>query len=59
VRITVDGKPSLEYKEAVPLLGPGHDRIGIYSYTPMQVKSVRVFSAEARQAEYFDDPDTH
>jgi len=59
VRMTIDGKTILEYKEALPLLGPGHDRIGIYSYTPMQVKSVRVFSAEARQAEYFDDPDTH
>jgi hypothetical protein len=59
VRMTLDGKTALEYEETSPLLGPGHDRIGIYSYTPMQVKSVRVFTAEARAAEFFDDPDTH
>ncbi len=59
VRMTVDGKTVLEYEETSPLLGPGHDRIGLYSYTPMQVKSVRVFTAEARQSEYFDDPDTN
>jgi hypothetical protein len=58
VRMTVDGKTVLEYVETVPLLGPGHDRIGIYSFTPMQVKSVRIFTAEARETEYFDDPNT-
>jgi hypothetical protein len=58
LRMTVDGKKILEYEETVPLLGPGHERIGIYSYTPIQVKSVRVFTAEARETEYFDDPDT-
>ena len=58
VRMTVDGKKILEYEERVPLFGSSHDRIGIYSYTPIQVKSVKVFSAEARETEYFDDPDT-
>ena len=56
--MTVDGKKILEYPESIPLLGPGHDRIGIYSYTPIQVKSVKIFSAEARETEFFDDPDT-
>ena len=56
--MTVDGKKILEYEERVPLFGSSHDRIGIYSYTPIQVKSVKVFSAEARETEYFDDPDT-
>jgi len=59
VRMTVDEKTVLEYEETSPLLGPGHDRIGLSSSTPMQVKSVRVFTAEARQTEYFDDPDTN
>ncbi len=57
VRLSIDGKKVLEYEEKDPLLGPGHDRIGIYSYTPVQVKSVRVFTAEARATEFHDDPD--
>ncbi len=56
VRLSIDGKTVLEYEEKDPLLGPSHDRIGIYSYTPMQVKSVRVFTAEARASEFHDDP---
>ncbi len=59
VRMSVDGKTVLEYEEKVPLVGRGHDRIGLYAYTPMQVKSVRVFTAEARETEYYDDPDTN
>lgn len=59
VRLTIDGKVALEYEEQAPLLGAGHDRLGLYSYTPMLVKSVRMFTAEARAEEFFDDPDTN
>lgn len=59
VRLSVDGQIVAEYEEEAPLHGPDHDRIGLYTYTPMQVKSVRVFTAEARAEEFFDDPDTN
>lgn len=55
-RLTVDGKVALEYEEALPLIGRGHDRLGLYSHTPMQIKSVRVLISEARAAEFHDDP---
>ncbi len=57
MRLSIDGKTVLEVEEKDPLLGPGHDRMGIYSYTPMQIKSVRIFTSEARAAEFYDDPD--
>ncbi len=47
VRLTADGVVALEYAEPAPLLGPGHDRLGVYIFTGARIDNVRVYEAEA------------
>lgn len=57
VRLKVDGEVVLEYQEDYPLVGADHDRVGLYFYTPVKVSSVKVYTAEPRERERWDDPD--
>ena len=43
-RLTVDGQVVLEYLDAAPVLGAGHDKLGFYIYTSGAVDNVRVYS---------------
>ena len=45
VRLTVDGTVVLEYLEPRPLLGKGHDHLGIYIYKAGAVDNIKVFTA--------------
>ena len=42
-RLTVDGQIVLEYLDAAPLLGEGHDKLGLYIYSSGTVDNVRVY----------------
>lgn len=57
VRLRVDGKVVLEYKEAYPLVGAGQEAVALYVHSPTVVRSVRVSTAEARAKDRWDDPD--
>ena len=57
VRMKVDDQVIVEYEEEYPLVGAKHERVGLYFYTPVKVNSVRIYTAVAREAERWDDPD--
>ncbi|MFA7158479.1 MAG: DUF4838 domain-containing protein [Kiritimatiellia bacterium] len=50
VRLAVDGKTVLEYAEKKPLLGAGHERIGLYVYEGIvKISNLKVYTSEAVQ----------
>lgn len=57
VRLVVDGSVLLEYAEGYPLTGAGHERVSLYFYTPVRIESIRVYTADIRAADYYDQPD--
>ncbi len=48
VRLTVDGSIIVEGHEAAPLLGEGHDMVGLYIYCDATVDNVRVYTSKPR-----------
>ena len=50
VRLSVDGRTVVEYAEKKPLLGAGHERIGLYVYEGIvKIKNLKVYTSEAVQ----------
>jgi hypothetical protein len=48
VRLTVDGKKVVEYREQRPLIGDGHSQVGFYLYEgDVKIQNVRVFTSPA------------
>jgi hypothetical protein len=50
VRLAVDGKTVVEYAEKKPLMGAGHERIGLYVYEGIvKISNLKVYTSEAVQ----------
>jgi hypothetical protein len=49
VRLTVDGKTVLEYREFLPLIGPDHERVGFYVHEGViKIRNLKVYNSPAR-----------
>ncbi len=60
VRLTVDGETVLEFEERDPLVGPGHEHLGFYFFTPTRVSEVKVHTSQVvLQPNPEWDPDQH
>jgi hypothetical protein len=46
VRLIVDGKTIVEAYDRLPLVGEGHDRVGLYLYNVTHIRAVRVYTSE-------------
>ncbi len=56
VRLTVDGKIVAEFPEVYPMIGDGHDRIGIYTYDGiLKIRDLKIYTSKAVKIKKFDN----
>ncbi len=46
VRLTVDGQTIVETNDGQPLVGAGHDRVGLYLYSSTHIRALKVYTSE-------------